>query len=95
MGSSEAVEFLVGCLTGVVVFGLRGEDLFDEIPELLVFGVQEDDEAGGLGVEGAGDVEDGFCDELLDAGVGDGDFLCERVEGATGFDGAEEGGLIC
>ena len=50
-----------------------------------MLGVQEDHEPRGLGVEGAGDVEDGFVDELLDLGVRDGAVLAEFVDCAAGF----------
>lgn len=45
--------------------------------------VQQNDQAGRLGVEGAGNVQDGGIDELLDLGVGDGAVLAELVDGAA------------
>ena len=70
-------------------------DLHDGIPELLVLFLEHDDGAGGLGVEGAGGVFDGVGDELLDAGVGDGGFVGQLVDGATGFGRVEEGFGVC
>lgn len=53
--------------------------------------LEHDDEACGLAVEGAGNVFDGVLDELLDAGVRDGGFVGDLVEGAAGADEFEEG----
>ena len=66
-------------------------DFHDGVPQRRVLGLQDDDEAGALGVEGAGDVLDGVGDELLDAGVGDGGLVGELVDGTAGFGGVEEG----
>lgn len=55
--------------------------------------VEHDDDAGGLGVEGAGDVFDGVLDEFFDTGVGDGGGGGELIEGAAGGDEGEEGGV--
>lgn len=68
------------------------EDLGVNVPELVVLGVEEEDGAGGLGVEGGGDVLDHLGDDGLEAGVGDGGLLLEGVDGAAGGDGLEEGG---
>ena len=65
-------------------------DLHDGVPELLVLLLEHDDEAGGLRVEGAGDVLDGVGDELLDAAVRDGGFVGQLVVGAAGLDGLEQ-----
>lgn len=56
-----------------------------------MFLVQEDHEAGGLGVEGGGDVQDGCVDELLDLGVRDGTVLAELVDCAAGLGRLDEG----
>ena len=50
-------------------------DVDDGVPELLVVFFEDEDYAGGLGVEGAGDVFDGVVDELFDAGIGDCGFV--------------------
>ena len=68
MTSLEAVELLLG-LSELLGRNLRLQDLFDKLPELLVLVIKQDDEAGGLRVETAGDVGDGVVDDLLDAGV--------------------------
>lgn len=52
--------------------------------------VQQDDQAGGLSVEGAGDVGNGVVDELLDLGVRDGAVLAELVDGAAVLDRLQE-----
>ena len=41
--------------------------------------------AGRLGVERAGDVIDGMLDDVLDALVGDGRFVGERIDGSANF----------
>lgn len=43
------------------------EDLLGDIPELLVLVAEENDDAVGLRVEAAGDVQDSLLDNLLDA----------------------------
>ena len=53
--------------------------------------LEERDDAGGLGVKGAGDEFDGMFDDLLDAGFRDGDLVGEGVDGAAVFGGLEEG----
>lgn len=68
VGTLEAVDLLLG---GVELV-LRNEGLEDFsyiVPELLVVVVEQDDKAGGLRVEGGGDMEDGLLDKLLDLGV--------------------------
>ena len=50
---------------------------------MLLF--QYDDGAGGLRVEGAGDMLDSVVDELLDAVVGNGGLVGELVDGTTFF----------
>lgn len=37
---------------------------------------------------------DGFCDELLDAGIGNGDFRRQGVDGASVLDSLEESHLV-
>ena len=78
------------CVLELVGGQLHLVDLHDGIPELLVLFLEHDDDAGGLGVEGAGDVLDGVGDELLEAGVGDGRLVGQLVEGAAVFGGVEE-----
>ena len=87
--SLEAREFLLGSRPR-----LSGRDALDDrhddvAPEFLVLGVEEYDDAGGLRVEGAGDVGDGFVDEVVDFGVRDRGRVGEGVVGATGFKGVE------
>jgi hypothetical protein len=53
--------------------------------------LQQQDEAGGLGVEGRGDVFDELGDDCFDAVVGDGGGLGEGVDAAAVGDGVEEG----
>lgn len=62
-----------------------------DVPELVVLGVEEEDGAGGLRVEGGGGVLDDLGDDFADARVGDGGFLLEGVDGAAGRDGSEVG----
>lgn len=66
------------------------ESLSSQVPEAVVLLVQQDDQAGGLGVEGAGNVGDGVVDELLDLGVRDGAVLAELVDSAAVLDRLQE-----
>lgn len=68
MTSLETVKLLLS-LAELLGRNLRLQDLLDKLPELLVLVIEEDDKAGGLRVETAGDVGDGVVDDLLDAGV--------------------------
>lgn len=45
--------------------------------------LQENNQAGGLGVEGAGNVQDSSIDKLLDLSIGDGAVLAQLVDGAA------------
>lgn len=62
------------------------QDLAGGVPELVMVGVEEDDDAVGLGVEGGGDVAQGVLDDLLDALLGDGEGLVEDVMRASVLD---------
>ena len=68
------------------------QSIADNVPELVVLVLEKEDEAGGLGVEGGGDVLDELGDDLLNAGVGDGRVLVEGVDAAAVGDGLEEAG---
>ena len=70
--SSEAIDALGGRLELFFVSQERLQDLDNKVPELVVLGFEEDNQASGLGVEGAGDVEDCVVDELDDLVVADG-----------------------
>lgn len=91
--SLEAVELLLGRWE-LVLGDLGLQDLLDELPELLVFLVEQDDDAGALRVEGRRDVLDGFGRELVDARVGDWDLGGELVAGAAVAHRVEEGHLL-
>lgn len=54
--------------------------------------MQQKDSASGLAVEGRRDVLDDLGDDLLDARVGDGGLLLERVDGPAVGEGLEERG---
>lgn len=58
--------------------------------DLLVLGVEEDDNAGRLGVEAGGDVEDDLVDDLDDLLVALGRLLVKLVDGTAVLDGVEE-----
>ena len=68
------------------------QDIADNVPELVVLVLEQEHEAGGLGVERRGDVLDELGEDLLDAGVGDGRGLVEGVDAAAVGDGLEEVG---
>ncbi len=66
--------------------------------------LEENDGAGGLAVEGGGDVEDGILDDLLYLLIGDGRLGLEGVDRTTVLDQFEErarletghvGGCLC
>ena len=71
VGGFEAVEARLGLGEDV-----GWEEIFvygcDGVPEVVVIFFEEDDETGGLRVEGAGDVFDCVGYDFFDAGVGDG-----------------------
>ena len=69
----------------------RLQHLLNQLPELVVVGFQQDDEAGGLRVEGRGHVQDGVSDKLDDTVVGGRGFLVQSVVGATFLDDVPEG----
>ena len=75
-----------------LVLGDNGfEGIADDVPELVVLVFEQEDETGGLGVEGGGDVFDELGDDFLDAVVGDGGGFGEGVDAAAVGDGVEEG----
>jgi len=92
VGGLEPAEFLLRGCPGF--FGRNGLDggLDDVTPQFLVLVAEKDDDAGGLGVEAAGDVQDGLLDDLLDLGIRHRGLRGELVDCAAGFDGLEEGG---
>lgn len=61
-----------------------------QIPKLVVLGTSEEDDAGGLSVEGGWDVLDDSGEDLLDALVGDWGGLGESVDRAAVGNGGEE-----
>ena len=68
VGGLEAVDLLLGAVE--LVLRSKGlQDLDNVVPELLMVLVQQDNEAGGLAVEGRGNVEEGLLDKLLDLRV--------------------------
>lgn len=96
VASAEASNAAAGVLPlGLGDDGLQ--DITDNVPELVVLILEQEHEAGGLGVEGGGDVLDDLGEDLLDAGVGNGRSLVEGVDAAAVGDGLEEvgGGSHC
>lgn len=69
------------------------EDVAHDVPELVVLVLEQEHEAGGLRVEGGGDVLDKLADDLFDAVVGDGGGLVEGVDAAAVGNGLEEVGV--
>ena len=57
-----------------------GSDLARDIPQFAVVVAQQQHDAGALAVEGAGCILDDLSEELLDALVGDGGFVCQVVD---------------
>jgi hypothetical protein len=57
-----------------------------DIPHLLVLLLEQEDNTGGLGVEGAGNVEDGVLNNAVDDIVRDGALALEVVVGAARLD---------
>jgi hypothetical protein len=92
VASTEATDAVAGVLP--LLLGNDGfEDVADDVPELVVLVLEQEHQAGGLGVERGGDVFDELGDDLFDAGVGDGRGLVEGVDAAAVGDGLEEVGL--
>lgn len=91
-GSGGALE--AGDAGGGVLPGLGGNDGLEgvrgDVPELVVLGAEQDDEAVGLGVEGRGGLEGGLLDDLLDALGSHGEVLGEGVVGAAVLGQLEE-----
>lgn len=86
---AEARDAVAGRLP--LVLGHDGfQDVAHDVPELVVLVLEEEDQAGGLGVEGRGGVLDDVGDDLLDAGVGDRRGLVEGVDAATVGGSVEE-----
>lgn len=84
-GALEHGDLVAGGLP--VLLGDDGlEDLAGDVPELLVLGAEQDDDADGLGVEGRGHVQGGLLDDLGDALLGDGQVLGQDVVGAAVLD---------
>lgn len=67
------------------------ESIDHGIPELLVFGMEEQDQTRGLRVEGAGHVQDRFVDEFFDLGVWDWGGFAQGVDCASGAREVREG----
>ena len=78
------------------LFGRRdGLDHFGhQVPELVVFVLEQEDEAGRVGAECGGGFFEGGLEDLLDLLVGDGGLGGEGVVGATFFDELEELELV-
>ena len=67
------------------------EDLAGNVPELLVLGLEEHDDARALRVERGRDVEHDLLHDLLNARVGHGALVREGIVGAALLDRLEEG----
>ncbi len=68
------------------------QDILVEVPELVVLGAGEEDNADSLGVEGGWDVLDDLSEYLLDARIRDWRLLLEGVDGSFGGKSLEESG---
>lgn len=62
------------------------------VPDLLVLLLQEEDNARGLGVEGAGNVEDGVLNNALNGIIGDRALGLQVVVSPAGLDQLQKGG---
>lgn len=62
------------------------------IPHLLVLLLEQEDNAGGLGIEGAGNVEDGVLNNAVDDIVRDGALALEVVVGTASLDQLKKSG---
>jgi hypothetical protein len=67
------------------------QDLENKVPELVVVLVEQNNEAGALGVERRGDVQQRLLSKLGDLLIGQRRCLVELVVGAARLDGLEEG----
>lgn len=59
------------------------EDLAGDVPQLFVVGAEQDNDAVGLGVERRRNLVQQVLDDLLNAGLGDGQVLGEWVVGTA------------
>lgn len=82
-GSSSEHGHLAGSSLKLLGGNDSLEDLGGNIPQLLVVGAEQDDDAVGLGVEGGGDMVEQVLDDLLNAGGRDGQVLGEGVVAAS------------
>lgn len=63
-----------------------------DVPQPLVFALEQKNHTGGLCVKGAGDMEDRFMDNALNRGIRDGTLSLKAVIGTAGFDQLKESG---
>lgn len=96
MTSLEAIELLLG-LRELLLGYLRLQALLGDLPELLVFLVEQNNDTSGLRVETAGNVKDVVLGNLLDTSVRDGDLVGQLVDGSAVLASLEEvhGGSHC
>lgn len=89
VGTLEHVNLLLG---GWEVLSRSNalQDLLGDLPQLLMLALEQQKDAGGLGVEGGRGMKDGFLDDFLDTGVRDGRLLLQGVVGAARLDNVEE-----
>ena len=88
IGSAESLQLGLGGslehFLGDVASGDQTlHDINGNIPHLLVLLLQQEDNTGGLGVEGAGDVENRVLNNALNDVVRDGTLGLEAVVGAA------------
>jgi hypothetical protein len=89
MTSLETIKFLLSL--GELLFRhLRLQHFLDKLPELLVFVIEQNNKTGGCRIETVRDVKNVVSSQLLNASVGNGDFVGQLVDGSAVFAGAEE-----
>lgn len=89
VGTLEHVELLLGG-TPLGLWDNWLQDIGVEVPELVVLAVGEEDDTGGLGVEGGWDLLDDLGEDLVDAGIRYWGLLLESIDGAASRNGIEE-----
>lgn len=87
---AEAIKLLLRSLE--LILRHNGfQDFFSDVPQLLMLGFDQKHDPTSLGVEAAGNMENGVLDDLLDTGVGNRGLVLEGVVRAALDHGVEEG----
>lgn len=92
MSATERINAAFGHLGLLLALDVLRDFGPHDVPEFLVVGAEEDDLAGGLGVECRGDVAGSVVDDVQQLAVRDWGGFGELVDGAAGGGRVEDGG---